>query len=195
MSNERKLRLIQVAKEFKVGLNTITDFMQKKGIKSDGSPNTLVESEVYTVLEKEFGGNRPSGSARESVRERISQKQASVTLEGVADAAHEDDKELVIKSNTIEIKDQIQQPRILGKMDLTPRPKNNHKSTPASASAPATAVKPATAPVSAPVAEVKVAPKPTVVAPPAVPVTSGAAKAAKAAPVVKQQHPAAQSIH
>ena len=28
MGNERKLRLIQVAKEFKVGLNTITDFLQ-----------------------------------------------------------------------------------------------------------------------------------------------------------------------
>ena len=55
MSNERKLRLIQVAKEFKVGLNTITDFLQKKGIKTDGSPNTLVEPDVYAVLEKEFG--------------------------------------------------------------------------------------------------------------------------------------------
>lgn len=32
MGNERKLRLIQVAKEFKVGLNTITDFLQKKGM-------------------------------------------------------------------------------------------------------------------------------------------------------------------
>ena len=52
MGNERKLRLIQVAKEFKVGLNTITDFLQKKGIKSDGSPNTLVDSETYAVLEK-----------------------------------------------------------------------------------------------------------------------------------------------
>ena len=49
MSNERKLRLIQVAKEFKVGLNTITDFLQKKGIKTDGSPNTLVEPDVYAV--------------------------------------------------------------------------------------------------------------------------------------------------
>ena len=33
MGNERKLRLIQVAKEFKVGLNTVTDFLKKKGIK------------------------------------------------------------------------------------------------------------------------------------------------------------------
>ena len=58
MGNERKLRLIQVAKEFKVGLNTVTDFLQKKGIKSDGSPNTLVDAETYAVLEKEFGANR-----------------------------------------------------------------------------------------------------------------------------------------
>ena len=55
MSNERKLRLIQVAKEFKVGVYTITDFLHKKGIKTDGSPNTLVEPDVYAVLEKEFG--------------------------------------------------------------------------------------------------------------------------------------------
>ena len=46
MGNERKLRLIQVAKEFKVGLNTVTDFLQKKGIKSDGSPNTLVDADT-----------------------------------------------------------------------------------------------------------------------------------------------------
>ena len=32
MTNNKKIRLIQVAKEFKVGLNTITDFLLKKGI-------------------------------------------------------------------------------------------------------------------------------------------------------------------
>ena len=46
-----------------MGLNTITDFLQKKGIKSDGSPNTLVDSETYAVLEKEFGANRAAGNA------------------------------------------------------------------------------------------------------------------------------------
>ena len=81
MGNERKLRLIQVAKEFKVGLNTVTDFLQKKGIKSDGSPNTLVDAETYAVLEKEFGANRSAASARDSIRERISLKQTTVTLE------------------------------------------------------------------------------------------------------------------
>ena len=54
---ERKLRLVQVAREFKVGLATITEFLNKKGI-NDVSPNTLVEADTYALLEKEFGGNR-----------------------------------------------------------------------------------------------------------------------------------------
>ena len=35
MANERRIRLIQVAKEFNVGINTITDFMQMSVDKSD----------------------------------------------------------------------------------------------------------------------------------------------------------------
>ena len=123
MGNERKLRLIQVAKEFKVGLNTITDFLQKKGIKSDGSPNTLVDAETYAVLEKEFGANRAAGNARESIRERISLKQTTITLEEAKKQEREEEKEVVIKSNVISVKDEIQQPKFLGKIDLSPKPK------------------------------------------------------------------------
>lgn len=123
MGNERKLRLIQVAKEFKVGLNTVTDFLQKKGIKSDGSPNTLVDADTYAVLEKEFGANRSAASARDSIRERISLKQTTVTLEEAKKQEREEEKEVVIKSNVISVKDEIQQPKFLGKIDLSPKPK------------------------------------------------------------------------
>ena len=123
MGNERKLRLIQIAKEFKVGLNTITDFLQKKGIKSDGSPNTLVDAETYAVLEKEFGANRAAGNARDSIRERISLKQTTITLEEAKKQEREEEKEVVIKSNVISVKDEIQQPKFLGKIDLSPKPK------------------------------------------------------------------------
>lgn len=164
MGNERKLRLIQVAKEFKVGLNTITDFLQKKGIKSDGSPNTLVDSETYAVLEKEFGANRAAGNARDSIRERISLKQTTITLEEAKKQEREEEKEVVIKSNVISVKDEIQQPKILGKIDLSPKP----KAAPAPAPAPkAEPVKPAEqpraaqpAPAGAPVEVPKPAAKP-----------------------------------
>ena len=163
MSNERKLRLIQVAKEFKVGLNTITDFLQKKGIKTDGSPNTLVEPDVYAVLEKEFGGSRITGNERDSIRERISQKQATITLEETQKQPREEAQEVIIKSNVISIKDELPQPKILGKIDLSPKPKP--------------APHPVSKPAAAPVPEAA-APKPPPEAAPA----SETAPAAKSEP-------------
>ena len=193
MGNERKLRLIQVAKEFKVGLNTITDFLQKKGIKSDGSPNTLVDSEIYAVLEKEFGANRAAGNARDSIRERISLKQTTITLEEAKKQEREEEKEVVIKSNVISVKDEIQQPKILGKIDLSPKP----KAAPAPAPAPkAEPVKPAEQPRAAqpaakpePAAEKPAAPE--VKTAPAAPAAPAAAAATAAQAETGKPAPAA----
>ena len=69
MDNNKKIRLIQVAKEFKVGFNTLADYLQRKGLQSDCSPSSPVSAEVYAALEKEFGGNRQSGGERDAVRE------------------------------------------------------------------------------------------------------------------------------
>ena len=156
MSNERRLRLIQVAKEFNVGINTITDFLHKKGIKNDGSPNALVDADTYAVLEKEFGSNRSAAGARNSIRERISQKQATITLEQTRKQEREEEKEVVIKSNVISVKDEIQQPKFLGKIDLSPKPKA--APAPQPAPAPAPKAEPASAP--APAAEKLAAPAP-----------------------------------
>ena len=184
MGNERKLRLIQVAKEFKVGLNTVTDFLQKKGIKSDGSPNTLVDAETYAVLEKEFGANRAAGNARESIRERISLKQTTITLEEAKKQEREEEKEVVIKSNVISVKDEIQQPKILGKIDLSPKPKAA-PAPKAEAEKPAAqhpAAPAAPAPAQAPKAAAQPAPAPA----PAVP----EARPAQPAPATQASHAA-----
>ena len=110
MENEtKKLRLIQVAKEFKVGLNTVTDFLHKKGVAIDGSPNTQISGDIYAMVEKEFGANRTASSARDSVREKISTKQATVSIE---------ETKPVEPKRTIEVKDEVQQPKILGRVEL-----------------------------------------------------------------------------
>ena len=215
MGNERKLRLIQVAKEFNVGLNTITDFLHKKGIKSDGSPNTLVDDATYAVLEKEFGSNRSSASARNSVRERISQKQTTITLEEAEKHEREEEREVVIKSNVISVKDEIPQPKFLGKIDLSPKPKAKPAPAPAPAAAPQRAEAPAQAPArpatptapatqaAAPAAEHREEPKPAAetaapapraeAAPVREPAAAPAAPAAEkpAAPAVETPRPAA----
>ena len=180
MGNERKLRLIQVAKEFKVGLNTITDFLQKKGIKNDGSPNTLVDAETYAVLEKEFGANRSAANARDSIRERISLKQTTITLEGAKKQEREEEKEVVIKSNVISVKDEIPQPKFLGKIDLSPKPKAAPAPAPQKA---AEEPAPAAAPAGKSPDE-----KAATSAPAAAP--AQAAEPVQAAPTVKHEEPA-----
>ena len=114
MPNEKRLRLLQVAKEFKVGLSTITEYLEKKGVQIENSPNSVISQEVYEILEKEFGAGR--GSAKPTnIRERISsaQKQESVSLEKKKEAAQQPAKTAQSIGTT------IQKPKILGKIDLS----------------------------------------------------------------------------
>ena len=108
MDNSKKIRLIQVAKEFKVGFNTLAEFLQRKGLQSDCQPTTLVSSDVYAILEKEFGRNRQSGNERNAVRERIQQK-------GSVSIAQENEEE---QRGGNEAKEEFRGPKILGKIDL-----------------------------------------------------------------------------
>ena len=144
-NNSKKMRLIQVAKEFKVGFNTLADFLQRKGLQSDCSPSSPVSDEVYAALEKEFGRNRQSGNERNAVRERIQQK-GSVSINN----DKEEEQEVVVKSTTINVKDEVRGPKILGKIDLNPKPKAEPKP------APKPEPKPEPKPAPAPKAEPKV---------------------------------------
>ena len=118
MSNERKLRLNQVAREFKVGVSSIAEFLEKKGIKIDRTPNTLIDQQMYALLEKEFGSNR-GGNPRGEVRERISQKPTAVSI-GQKKGDDDFKDEVVIKSKSISVKDEVKAmgPKILGTIDL-----------------------------------------------------------------------------
>ena len=114
MGNDKKLRLVKVAKEFNVGLSTIADFLHRKGIDIDSSPNTQIDADTYAIVEKEFGKNRPSGNELDTVREKMNKK-ASVSIEPEAKPKEE--------KRTIEVKEEVVQPKILGKIELEPKKK------------------------------------------------------------------------
>ena len=168
MDNTKKIRLIQVAKEFKVGFNTLAEYLQRKGLQSDCSPSSPVSADVYAALEKEFGRNKQSGNERNAVRERIQQK-GSVSINNQEQKEIEEEEVVVVKSNVISVKDEVRGPKILGKIDLN-APKKEQKPAeepkpavveepkreepkPAPAPAPAPAPKPEPVKVSESVAE------------------------------------------
>ena len=52
------IRLNKVIKEFNVGLQTVVDFLAKKGHKVNASPSEKIDDAQYELLRKEFGSDK-----------------------------------------------------------------------------------------------------------------------------------------
>jgi translation initiation factor IF-2 len=172
--SEQKLRLNRIAREFKVGQSTIVEFLEKKGIRIENAPSTIIESQALDLIQKEFGGKGVEGV---DIRQRINLKQETISIgsKPAREKDEEDEEEVVIKSGTMSNDmPSLKGPTILGKIDLSPKPKPQPKPEPAPASTPQPKSKPA------PVKEV---PKPHPIAPatPAAPVASTAPTASREA--------------
>ena len=134
------LRLSKVAKEFNIGLQTIVDFLSRKGHQIELNPNTKITGEMYDMLVKEF-------QAEKSVKEESRRlgltftKKETITIEDSMPVVEEKEKEteeLLIKDTKsvaagkkeifrVEQEDvEIKAPKIIGKIDsekLNPKPK------------------------------------------------------------------------
>src|SRR5690554_5058951 len=54
MSEEKMMRLGQVARKLNVGISTIVESMAKKGFEVEGNPNSKISMTHYNMLAKEF---------------------------------------------------------------------------------------------------------------------------------------------
>lgn len=170
-----KTKISTLAKDLNVALPTVIDFLQKKGINIDGSPNTRVEDDVVNLLVQEFKPDRDLkskseqlASERRSERNKSAVKDTAVKPVEIAEPADEP----------------IQAPRVIGKIDLnskgTPVIVTEQKPEPTPEPAPTTA--PAPEPTPAPEPEPTPAPAPEPVAPKTEPA---------AVPVAQEPQPAA----
>ena len=110
----------------KVGQTTIIEFLEKKGVKVENSPSSIIEPAVYAILDKEFGGNK--NIEKVNIREKIALKHEAVSLgtRKGSDGASEEESgfksEVFVKSGVISVKDEVaamSTPKILGKIDLS----------------------------------------------------------------------------
>ena len=77
------IKLIQVQRKLNVGINTVVEFLRKKGFEvEDNNPNTRIGDEQYALLAKEFGKDLPNGGReRERVVPERSHREASSVKE------------------------------------------------------------------------------------------------------------------
>ena len=77
------IKLIQVQRKLNVGINTVVDFLHKKGFDVEDNPNTRISDEQYALLVKEFGKDLPKEErvfkAARTKKEPASQKEVATT--------------------------------------------------------------------------------------------------------------------
>ncbi|MCY1635385.1 translation initiation factor IF-2 [Marinifilum sp. D737] len=108
-------RLSKLAREFNVGISTIVDFLNKKGIEIDSNPNTKVSDDAYDILAKEYSSDLNLKKESEKVNLKSTrEKKETVSIdpkseEGTKEATVEKTEEEAPAKNPV---------KVVGKIDL-----------------------------------------------------------------------------
>ena len=153
-----KIKLSKAATNLNVAQSTIIEFLQKKGIEIENNPNTRIEENAYTLLEKEFSTDKEQkAKADYLLTERQKEKKATKASKPVEE---------------IKLTAETQKPKIVGHIDLStngkptakpteqPKPQPKAEEPKAEPKKPAEEPKPVVEQPQKPVEQPKVEPKP-----------------------------------
>lgn len=135
-------KLSKVVKDLNVGVQTITDFLQKKNIEVDTSPNARVDEETYNLLVKEF---KPDMEQKLKSENFTADRQKEKAKIAAVNAAKEEKKVEEIK---IDI--ELRGPKVIDKIDLSQAGKPAPKSEKAQPKAEPKQAQPKDKPVASP---------------------------------------------
>jgi translation initiation factor IF-2 len=106
----KPIRLGKAAGELNVGLPTLVEFLESKGIKIDSNPNTRLEQEHFELLCQEFAADQSmkeqsKASSRREKRESVTLSDKPTDAPKMSDSSEDDDEGDAI--NLEEIKRQV----------------------------------------------------------------------------------------
>ena len=142
MTEDKKaIRLSKAAREFNVGIQTIVDFLHKKGIEISHDPNGKIPPEAYTLILKEYSGDLSvkKDADKLALKEKVTLKK-SLSIDDMATVkegdSSEPDEDFLITDISgmkkhIDLHTEVKKPEIktVGKIDLTPPAKTVKKET------------------------------------------------------------------
>ena len=175
MSEVKKpVRLSKVAREFNVGITTIVEYLDGRGIEVESSPNTKINPDVYDMLRGAFADEKKlKEKAKSQTRTRTERE--TITLES-SKKEKEKPEEEEFELDLTQFQQSEKQPEVAKKTEEAPAPAPEAKAEPAKEEAPA--------PESTPEPEVKEeAPAPEAKAEPA----------KEEAPATKEEKPAEEA--
>ena len=123
------IRLIKVSKNLNVGINSLVEFLHKKGIEIEANPNIKIEDEHYDILIAEFGKDKNIRKEATETREKMHRrddKRETVAIEGY-ELPEDNVSKKAVEKETIEtevpqeLKPQV---NVIGSIDLDKLNKN-----------------------------------------------------------------------
>ena len=132
MTEDKKAtRLSKAAREFNVGIQTIVEFLHKKGFDLSTDPNSKIPPEAYVLILKEYSSdlNVKKDAEKLALKERITPKK-SLSIDDIDSVPEgesvEPDEEFLITDVSgikkhIDLRTEVKKPEIkpIGKIDLT----------------------------------------------------------------------------
>ncbi len=125
-----EIRLSKITKQFGIGLGTLVEFIQSKGVEVEANPNFKISDELFPDIEAKFGGDLKAKQEADKVSTKLKEMIAS-TGKKKAEAEEEEESasEIIIKSNGIAA------PVVERKSEPKPEPETETKAEPAAAPA------------------------------------------------------------
>lgn len=106
------IKLIKACRELNIGMATAVEFLEKQGKAVQTDPNTRIEDDVYLLLAKEFN------------------KDMALKMEAEKQQQERQERELQQSVSIEQEEPKPQKPKIIGKIDLNPKPKDEPKVEP-----------------------------------------------------------------
>ena len=141
MSEEKMMRLSQVARKLNVGSNTILEHLASKGFEVDSSPNSKISAEQYNMLAKEFADSahdkeEASGLsigakhvenviiASDEDKPEVKEEEKNILIKNVSADSPSTTDEPTHKEDVERVKTEapkLQGIKVLGKIDINPK--------------------------------------------------------------------------
>lgn len=107
------IRLMKAAKEFNVGKTTLVEFLHKAGFTVDNKPDPVLSAEMYDALISEYDAER----AAKRKSEKVVLNKGNAEEKKAKEAVKEEKPAQKVKIEAPE----VEAPKVLGKIDLTPK--------------------------------------------------------------------------
>ncbi|MGL5682414.1 MAG: translation initiation factor IF-2 [Marinifilaceae bacterium] len=135
------VKLSKVAREFNIGISTISEFLKGKGVEVDSNPNARLTDEDYALVAKEFSSDSEAKKASDKLDlKQARQKKATVTIDGVVEEQPAETDNFISAKSEAKVENRI---KIVGNIDLNAKSKNDEpQAAPADKMEPAQEIKP-----------------------------------------------------